>query len=118
MIPIRQLYSDHCVKGLEPWFIGMLEADEAYFKEHNIDGYIHHELSTISPSFSVAAAFDDVRLHPELLDKNQEFVKEKFNSRVNKSIFLVFHGDSSSTKDEIKTAIQNSVVKMNIWKEF
>ncbi|CAF1325933.1 unnamed protein product [Adineta steineri] len=112
------LNTDHCVKELEPWFIGMLEADEAYFKEHNIDAYIHRELSTISLSFSIAAAFDNVRLHSELLGKDEEYVKEKLNLKDNKSVFLVFHVGSSSTKDEIKTAIQNSVVKMNIWKEF
>merc|ERR1719453_408705 len=28
------LHSDHCAKKLLPWFDGMLEADEAYFKEH------------------------------------------------------------------------------------
>ena len=26
------LHSDHCAKKLLPWFDGMLEADEAYFK--------------------------------------------------------------------------------------
>lgn len=28
--------------------------------------------------------------------------------------FLVFHGGSGSTKDEIKVAVQNGVVKMNV----
>ncbi|CCF59950.1 hypothetical protein KAFR_0I01690 [Kazachstania africana CBS 2517] len=28
------LHSDHCAKKLLPWFDGMLEADEAYFKQH------------------------------------------------------------------------------------
>lgn len=28
------LHSDHCAKELLPWFDGMLEADEKYFKEH------------------------------------------------------------------------------------
>ncbi|CAF1259518.1 unnamed protein product [Adineta steineri] len=79
---------------------------------------IHHELATISPSFSIATAFGNVRLHPELLGKHQEYVKEKLNLRVNKSIFLVFHGGSSSTKDEIRLVVQNDVAKMNIGKEF
>ncbi|CAF1280373.1 unnamed protein product [Adineta steineri] len=60
---------------------------------------IHRELSIISPLFSNAAAFGNV--------------KEKVNSTDNKLIFLVFHDGSSSTKDEIKTT-----VKMNIRKEF
>lgn len=29
------LHTDHCAKKLLPWFDGMLDADEAYFKEHN-----------------------------------------------------------------------------------
>lgn len=28
------LHSDHCAKKLLPWFDGMIEADEKYFKEH------------------------------------------------------------------------------------
>ena len=28
------IHSDHCAKKLLPWFDGMLEADEKYFKEH------------------------------------------------------------------------------------
>jgi len=28
------LHSDHCAKKLLPWYDGMLEADEAYFKQH------------------------------------------------------------------------------------
>ena len=30
------LHSDHCAKKLLPWFDGMLEADEEYFKVNNI----------------------------------------------------------------------------------
>lgn len=28
--------------------------------------------------------------------------------------YLVFHGGSGSTKDEIRTAVENGVVKMNV----
>ena len=28
------LHTDHCAKKLLPWLDGMMEADEAYFKEH------------------------------------------------------------------------------------
>ena len=28
------LHSDHCAKKLLPWFDGMIEADEKYFKDH------------------------------------------------------------------------------------
>jgi fructose-bisphosphate aldolase class II len=30
------LHSDHCAKKLLPWFDGMLEADEAFFKENGV----------------------------------------------------------------------------------
>ncbi|CAF1098935.1 unnamed protein product [Rotaria sordida] len=183
------LHSDHCAKKLEPWFVGMVEADEAYFKEHgqplfsshmldfseeskdhNIaacqkyltrmapmkiwlemeigitggeeDGVdntgvdnaalytqpediwdIYRQLSSIAPHFSIAAAFGNVhgvykpgnvRLHPELLAKHQAYVKDKLNTNDEHPVFLVFHGGSGSTKDEIKTAVKNGVVKMNI----
>ena len=29
------LHTDHCAKKLLPWLDGMMDADEAYFKEHN-----------------------------------------------------------------------------------
>ena len=38
------LHSDHCAKDLLPWFDGMLEADEAYFKEHGEPLYSSHML--------------------------------------------------------------------------
>jgi fructose-bisphosphate aldolase class II len=84
---------------------------------------IYQELSVISPYFSIAAAFGNVhgvykpgnvKLHPELLGKHQAYVKEKLNSPNDRPVFLVFHGGSGSTKDEISTAVHNGVVKMNI----
>jgi fructose-bisphosphate aldolase, class II len=38
------MHSDHCAKKLLPWFDGMLEADEAYFKEHNEPLFSSHML--------------------------------------------------------------------------
>jgi len=183
------IHSDHCAKKLLPWFDGMLEADEAYFKEHNEplfsshmldlseepkeeniadcvkyftrmakinqwlemeigitggeeDGVdntgvdnaslytqpediwdIYRSLSAISPMFSIAAAFGNVhgvykpgnvKLHPELLGKHQAHVKEQLQSTNDRPAFLVFHGGSGSTKEEITTAVKNGVVKMNI----
>ncbi|KAJ3004010.1 hypothetical protein NUW54_g5015 [Trametes sanguinea] len=74
------------------------------------------------PNFSIAAAFGNVhgvykpgnvRLHPELLNKHQVYAEQKLNGK-KKPLFLVFHGGSGSTKEEIKTAVQNGVVKMNV----
>ncbi|ODQ81946.1 hypothetical protein BABINDRAFT_160164 [Babjeviella inositovora NRRL Y-12698] len=38
------LHTDHCAKKLLPWFDGMLEADEAYFKQHGEPLYSSHML--------------------------------------------------------------------------
>jgi len=183
------LHSDHCAHKLLPWFDGMLEANEAYFKQHqeplfsshmldlseeskeeNIatcvkyfkrmaplgiwlemeigitggeeDGVdntgvdnsklytqpediwdVYSALSAVGPNFSIAAAFGNVhgvykpgnvKLHPELLGKHQKHVSSKLSTTNPKPLFLVFHGGSGSTKEEIKTAVQNGVVKMNV----
>ncbi|KAH8798439.1 hypothetical protein DL96DRAFT_1781578 [Flagelloscypha sp. PMI_526] len=82
---------------------------------------VHDALSKIGPNFSIAAAFGNVhgvykpgnvKLQPDLLAKHQAFAKEK--TGVDKPLYLVFHGGSGSTKDEIKTAVSNGVVKMNV----
>jgi len=183
------LHSDHCAKKLLQWFDGMLEADEAYFKEHgeplfsshmldlseefdeeNIatcvkyfqrmskvnlflemeigitggeeDGVdntgvkaealytkpeqvynVHKALSEISPMFSIAAAFGNVHgvykagnvvLSPHLLADHQAYIKKQIGSDSDKPTFLVMHGGSGSTKEEIQTAVKNGVIKMNI----
>ncbi|AAS50838.2 ABR068Cp [Eremothecium gossypii ATCC 10895] len=38
------LHTDHCAKKLLPWYDGMLEADEAYFKEHGEPLWSSHML--------------------------------------------------------------------------
>lgn len=38
------MHSDHCAEKLLPWFDGMLEADEAYFKEHGVPLFSSHML--------------------------------------------------------------------------
>ncbi|CAL1715770.1 unnamed protein product [Somion occarium] len=183
------LHSDHCAEKLLPWFDGMLQADEEYFKQHgeplfsshmldlseepkeqNIatcvqyfkrmaplgiwlemeigitggeeDGVdntgvdnsklytqpediwdVQDALSKVSPNFSIAAAFGNVhgvykpgnvKLHPELLNKHQVYAEQKLGGTKKKPLFLVFHGGSGSTKEEIKTAVENGVVKMNV----
>eukprot|EP00095_Tigriopus_kingsejongensis_P002784 snap_masked-scaffold623_size123039-processed-gene-0.10 protein:Tk02784 transcript:snap_masked-scaffold623_size123039-processed-gene-0.10-mRNA-1 annotation:"fructose-bisphosphate aldolase" len=183
------LHSDHCAKKLLPWFDGMLEADEEYFKangeplfsshmldlseekdEENIatcvkyftrmttmkqwlemeigitggeeDGVdntsvkadelytkpeqvwnVFKALSAIGPMFSIAAAFGNVHgvykpgnvvLSPQLLSGHQAFIKEKISSPLDKPAFLVMHGGSGSTKEEIETAVSNGVIKMNV----
>merc|ERR1719189_2762702 len=175
------VHSDHCAKKLLPWFDGMLEADEVYFKqygeplfsshmldlseepdEENIaicakyfekmakmniwlemeigitggeeDGVdnsdadpeklftspeqvysVYEKLSPIGSMFSIAAAFGNVHgvykpgnvtLQPERLGKHQEYAKEKLGCDSDKPIFLVMHGGSGSTREEIETAVK------------
>jgi fructose-bisphosphate aldolase class II len=38
------LHTDHCMKSWLPWFDGMLEADEAYFKQHGEPLFSSHML--------------------------------------------------------------------------
>lgn len=183
------LHTDHCAKKLLPWLDGMLDADEAYFKEHqeplfsshmidlseeevqwNIDTTakylqraapmkqwlemeigitggeedgvnnedvdnnslytqpedilaIYKKLEPISPYFSIAAGFGNVhgvykpgnvKLHPELLEKHQAYVKKEISSKEDKPVFFVFHGGSGSSKDEYRQAISYGVVKVNL----
>jgi len=84
---------------------------------------IYKTLSPISPYFSIAAGFGNVhgvykpgnvKLHPELLSKHQNYVKEKINAKEEKPVFLVFHGGSGSSVEEFKAAISYGVVKVNL----
>ena len=49
-----------------------------------------------------------------LTPRHQSFIKEKINSPLDKPAFLVMHGGSGSTKEEIGTAVSNGVIKMNV----
>jgi fructose-bisphosphate aldolase, class II, yeast/E. coli subtype len=84
---------------------------------------VYEALSKIGPMFSIAAAFGNVhgvykpgnvKLSPERLLTHQEYTKEKIGSELDRPIFLVMHGGSGSTDDEIKLAVDNGVIKMNI----
>ncbi len=84
---------------------------------------VYEALSKIGPMFSIAAAFGNVhgvykpgnvKLSPERLLTHQEYTKEKIGCDLDRPIFLVMHGGSGSTDDEIKLAVENGVIKMNI----
>ncbi|CAM9578914.1 unnamed protein product [Heterosigma akashiwo] len=82
-------------------------------------------LSAISPNFSIAAAFGNVHgvykpgnvvLNPGILATHQEFVKAQLgaSNTEDKPVYFVMHGGSGSTEEEIRTAVNAGVVKMNV----
>ena len=84
--------------------------------------YAYHELSSVSPRFTIAAAFGNVhgvykpgnvRLQPVILKNSQEFVQQKYGTGP-QPINFVFHGGSGSSQAEIREAISYGAVKMNI----
>ncbi|MGL9769686.1 MAG: class II fructose-bisphosphate aldolase [Sodalis sp. (in: enterobacteria)] len=84
--------------------------------------YAYEKLHTISPRFTIAAAFGNVhgiykpgnvKLTPKILDNSQKYLSKKFGLPA-KSLNLVFHGGSGSTPEEIREAVSYGVIKMNI----
>ncbi|PVV03070.1 hypothetical protein BB560_002460 [Smittium megazygosporum] len=84
---------------------------------------VYTALKPIGDMFCIAAAFGNVhgvykpgnvKLEPILLKRHQEYVKSKIGGSNNKPLFLVFHGGSGSTEEEVKEAVSYGVVKMNV----
>ncbi|KAL4075546.1 hypothetical protein J3A83DRAFT_4221036 [Scleroderma citrinum] len=84
---------------------------------------VYRALNPISPNFSIAAAFGNVhgvykpgnvRLQPELLGRHQAHTSKQLGSSQEQPLYLVFHGGSGSSKEEIRTAVEHGVVKMNV----
>ncbi|EPX72213.1 fructose-bisphosphate aldolase Fba1 [Schizosaccharomyces octosporus yFS286] len=84
---------------------------------------VYRELSSVTPYFSIAAAFGNVhgvykpgnvKLRPEILGDHQKYVKEQLKSTNDKPVFFVFHGGSGSSVNEFRTGIKSGVVKVNI----
>jgi fructose-bisphosphate aldolase class II len=84
---------------------------------------VYKALGAIGPNFSIAAAFGNVhgvykpgnvKLEPELLGKHQIYTADKIGKKDTKPLYLVFHGGSGSTKEEIATAVGHGVIKMNV----
>lgn len=84
---------------------------------------VYDALSKVGDMFSVAAAFGNVHgvykpgnvvLSPERLGKHQAYTKKMINSPLDKPIYLVMHGGSGSTDEEISAAVKHGVIKMNI----
>lgn len=71
--------------------------------------------------YMVAATFGNVhgvykpgsvKLKPEILKQGQDAIKKKYGKDA--GLYLVFHGGSGSTKEEIWETLEYGVVKMNI----
>jgi fructose-bisphosphate aldolase, class II len=84
---------------------------------------VYEALIKVSPMFSVAAAFGNVHgvykpgnvvLSPHKLGEHQAYARQKLGCEEKKPIYLVMHGGSGSTKEEIETAVSFGIVKMNI----
>lgn len=85
---------------------------------------VHESLSSVTPNFSIAAAFGNVhgvykpgnvKLNPAILGEHQEFVKEKLGAGADdRPCIFVFHGGSGSSEEDISVAVKAGVVKMNV----
>ena len=82
----------------------------------------YDQLNPISSHFTVAAAFGNVhgvykpgnvKLKPSILGDSQVFVAKE-RGLAAKPINFVFHGGSGSSREEIREAIGNGAIKMNI----
>jgi len=99
-----------------------VKAEALYTKPEQVWN-VYQALSKISPMFSIAAAFGNVHgvyksgnvvLSPHLLADHQAYIKKQLSCDSDKPAFLVMHGGSGSTKEEIQSAVKNGVIKMNI----
>lgn len=82
----------------------------------------YESLSKISPNFTIAASFGNVhgvyrpgnvKLRPEILKNSQAHIRESFGTGAN-PVNFVFHGGSGSELEDIRSAIEYGVIKMNL----
>lgn len=84
---------------------------------------VYRRLTAISPRVTIAAAFGNVhgvykpgnvKLQPAILGNSQKYIAKKLRTGVKQPVFFVFHGGSGSDKKDIKLALTNGVIKMNV----
>ena len=99
-----------------------IDSSKLYTQPEEV-GYSYEILNSISPNFTIAAAFGNVhgvykpgnvQLTPIILKNSQDFIKEKFNVDGDNPVSFIFHGGSGSTRAEIREGIDYGVIKMNI----
>lgn len=98
-----------------------IDSSKLYTQPEEV-AYAYEELSSISPNFTIAAAFGNVhgvykpgnvKLTPKILLNSQNHIIEKYKTGPN-PVNFVFHGGSGSTREEIREGISYGVIKMNI----
>merc|ERR1719182_620828 len=136
------LHTDHCQRSWLPWFDGLLDANEDYFKKNGEPLFSSHMLdlseepleeevyevykalkAVPNGMFTVAAAFGNVhgvyapgnvQLTPQILHNTQKYIKEQIGCETDKPVSFVFHGGSGSSREDIRYAIEAGTIKMNI----
>jgi fructose-bisphosphate aldolase, class II len=84
---------------------------------------VYDALSKVGNMFSIAAAFGNVHgvyspgnvvLSPERLGQHQAHAQKMIGCENDKPLFLVMHGGSGSSVEEINSSVKNGVIKMNV----
>lgn len=82
---------------------------------------IYDALSDVKGTYTVAATFGNVhgvykpgnvKLNPKILKNGQDALRAKYGA--DSHFYLVFHGGSGSSKEEIKETLGYGVIKMNV----
>ena len=98
-----------------------IENDKLYTQPSEV-AFAYEELKKVGKLFTVAAAFGNVHgvyspgnveLRPDILNKSQVFIQDKFET-AEKPVYFVFHGGSGSPQHQIREAIGYGAIKMNI----
>jgi len=98
-----------------------IENSSLYTQPEEVN-HAYEELLSVSPRFTIAAAFGNVhgvykpgnvKLEPIILHNSQKYIQEKHHTEEN-PVNLVFHGGSGSEPEKIKEAVSYGVIKMNI----
>jgi len=98
-----------------------MDNDKLYTQPSEV-AFAYEELKKVGKLFTVAAAFGNVHgvyspgnveLRPEILNKSQLFIQEKYGTG-EKPVFFVFHGGSGSPQHQIREAISYGAIKMNL----
>ena len=70
------MHTDHCAHKLLPWFDGMLDADEAYFKEHGVPLFSYVNLISWQKSAKTVPSKPKLMCSSHMLDLSEESKEE------------------------------------------